>query len=343
MSLLRRPSGLSVRRLAVATLVANAGLVVTGGAVRLTGSGLGCPDWPSCTSHSFAPTAALGVHGAIEWANRRLAVVLSVLVLATVVAVLRQRPRRPGLAPLAVTLLLGVPAQAVLGGVTVLTGLNPWSVMAHFLLSMILVAVAVVLVRRSGEGDDPPEPTALPALRTLTRGLLGLVAAVLAVGTVVTGSGPHAGDPRAGRTGFSPQAVSQLHADLVMLLIGVTLALWVALRTTGSPSARAMGVLLAVELGQGVVGFVQYFTQLPVVLVAAHLAGADLVLIAACWALLAQRDRGPAHPPASTAQTAAANRSAEPAAWRRNSDGSQTSSSSTTGVPVGPGTTSTRA
>ncbi len=337
----------ATRRLALASLVANCAIVVTGGAVRLTGSGLGCPDWPSCTRTTFAPTAALGIHGLIEWTNRRLTFVLTLVVVLTLAAVVRQQPRRPRLTRPATLLLLGIPAQAILGGVTVLTGLNPWSVMAHFLLSMLLICVAVVLHRRAWEGDGPPQPTAPAALRSLTAGVLALVGVVLALGTVVTGSGPHAGDPTAGRTGLAPAAVSQLHADAVMLLIGVTLALWVALRSVGSPAAGATGLLLSAELGQGLIGFVQYFTGLPVLLVGLHLAGACLVLVAAVRALLAQRSRPAPQPPqpmpAMRRHTAPAKRSAEPGAWRRNSEGSVSSSSSTTGAPVGPGTTSTRA
>ncbi len=340
---LSRPTAATVRRLALSSLIANCLIVVTGGAVRLTGSGLGCPDWPSCTARSFSPTAALGVHGLIEWTNRRLTFVLAALVLATLVAVIRHRPQRRELVRLGVALLLGIPAQAVLGGVTVLTGLNPWSVMAHFLVSMGLIAVAATLYHRTREGDEPPVPAAPGGLRSLTFGLAALVGVVLALGTVVTGSGPHAGDPRAGRTGLPPVAVSQLHADAVMLLIGLTLALWVALRVAASPAAKAMGLLLGVELGQAVIGFVQYFTSLPVVLVGAHLAGACLVVVATVGALLAQRDRGQCQWVATAAATAAANRSGAPRLWPRNSEGSVSSSSRTSGVPSSPGTRSTRA
>ena len=290
--MLSRPTPRTVRRLALASVVANSAIVVTGGAVRLTASGLGCPTWPRCTATTYTPTAEYAAHGVIEFGNRLLTFVLTAVVAACLVAVWRQRPVRPGMRGLALAVFLGIPAQALLGGVTVLTGLNPWTVMAHFLLSMVLIALAVVLHQRAREGDLPARPLVAAPLRHLATGLLVLVAATLAVGTVVTGSGPHSGDPAAGRTGLDPAAVSQLHADLVFLLVGVTVAFWLALKATGGPS-RPMGVLLAVELAQGVVGFVQYWTDLPVLLVGLHLVGACLVLITAVRAVLALRDRGP--------------------------------------------------
>jgi len=293
---MRRPSDVTVRRLALASVVANAVIVVTGGAVRLTASGLGCPTWPRCTDSTLTPTAESAAHGVIEFSNRLLTFVLTAVVVATVVAVVRQRPRRRSLVRLAVAVLLGIPAQAVLGGITVLTGLNPWTVMAHFLLSMVLLTLAVVLHWRTGQGDGPPALVVKEPLRRLAQLLVGAVAVTLAVGTVVTGSGPHSGHPKAGRTGLSPESVSQLHADLVMLLIGLSVALWFGLRATEAPAAvvRAGAVVIAVEAGQAAIGWTQYFTHLPVVLVGAHLAGACLVLIAACRLALATRERGAA-------------------------------------------------
>ena len=289
---LPRPTPRTVRRLALASVVANSAIVVTGGAVRLTSSGLGCPTWPRCTESTYTPTEEYAAHGLIEFGNRLLTFVLLAVVVATTVAVWRQRPVRPGMRRLSVLVLLGIPAQAVLGGITVLTGLNPWTVMGHFLVSSVLIALAVVLHQRAREGDLPPAPLVGPPLQRLGTALLVLVGATLVAGTVVTGSGPHSGDAAAGRTGLDPESVSQVHADLVFLLVGVTAAFWVALRATGAPS-RAMGVLLAVELGQGVLGFVQYFTDLPVVLVGLHLVGACLVTVAAVQAVLSLRDRGP--------------------------------------------------
>jgi heme a synthase len=288
-----RPSRTVVKRLAVATLVANIVIVVTGGAVRLTGSGLGCPTWPRCSSGSFVVHDALGVHGLVEFSNRMLTFVLAALVIATWVAVMRARPPRRSLRRLATVLLLGVPAQALLGGVTVLSDLNPWVVALHLLLSLAIIAVAVTLVRRVDEEDRPPAPTVPAPVVLLTRVMFGTVWAVLYVGTVVTGSGPHAGDQNAPRTGLQPGAVSQLHADLVFLLVGLTIGTFVAFRTVGAPerARRAIGWLLGVELAQGVVGFTQYFTDLPIALVAIHVLGAALVSACAMWVLLGVRDR----------------------------------------------------
>jgi cytochrome c oxidase assembly protein subunit 15 len=286
-----RPSVRTVRRLALASIVANAGIVVTGGAVRLTDSGLGCPSWPRCTESTYTPTAASDAHGLIEFGNRLLTFVLVAVVAATLVAVVRQQRRRSPLVRLATLLVLGIPAQAVLGGITVRTGLNPWTVMGHFLLSMLLVGMAVVLHWRAGEDDGHARPLVPRALQQLAYVVLAVVALTLIAGTVVTGSGPHSGDAKAARTGFNPESVSQLHADLVMLLVGLSVALWLGLRGVGGPS-HAAGILALAVLGQGAVGWTQYFTDLPTVLVGAHLAGACLVLVAACRVVLSLRRRG---------------------------------------------------
>jgi heme a synthase len=278
-------------RVALANAVANGLIVVTGGAVRLTGSGLGCPTWPRCTTTSFVATPELAGHGVIEFGNRLLTFVLTAVAIATVVVVWRSARR--DLRPLALLTLLGIPAQALLGGVTVLTGLNPWTVAAHFLLSMVLVALATMLWLRSRE-PGVGQPLVRRPLVLLTDGIAAVTAVVLVIGTVVTGSGPHSGDPEAGRTGFDPELMSQLHADVVFLLIGLTLALLVALAATDAPDRlrRATRDLLVVQLAQGLVGFVQYFSDLPIALVLLHMLGA--VLIAAYTARLVWAVRGPA-------------------------------------------------
>jgi cytochrome c oxidase assembly protein subunit 15 len=280
-----------VSRVALANAVANGAIVVTGGAVRLTGSGLGCPTWPRCTGGSFVPTRQLAVHGAIEFGNRMVTFVLTVVAVATVVAVFRSVRR--DLRPWAVVSLLGIPAQAVLGGITVLTKLNPWIVAGHFVLSSVLVAIATVLWLRSRE-PGVGEPLIRRPLVQLVGGIALVTAAVVAVGTVVTGSGPHSGDAHSRRTGLDPEQVAQLHADLVFLLVGLTVALLVALVATDAPGRvrRAARDLLIVQLAQGVVGFVQYFTHLPVVLVLLHMLGA--VLIVGYAARLVWAVRGPA-------------------------------------------------
>jgi heme a synthase len=302
-----RFSAVTVSRIALANVVANGAIVVTGGAVRLTGSGLGCPTWPRCTGGSLVPTRELAVHGVIEFSNRMLTFALTVFAVATLVAVVRSARR--DLRPLAVLTFLGIPAQALLGGMTVLTGLNPWLVAAHFLLSMVLVAVATILWLRSRE-PGVGRPLINRGFQSLSAGVAAATAAVLVVGTVVTGSGPHSGDPKAGRTGLDPQEISQLHADLVFLLVGLTVALLVAFYATDAPGRvrRAVRDLLIVELAQGVIGFVQYFTKLPIALVLVHMLGA--VLITAYAARLLWSVRGPASeaPLDSTAQPAAATR-----------------------------------
>ncbi|MDG4799770.1 COX15/CtaA family protein [Micromonospora sp. WMMD980] len=292
-----------LRRLAFTSIIANVAIVVTGGAVRLTASGLGCPTWPRCTDESYTTTSEMGVHGVIEFGNRLLTFAVGIIALAVVLAVLAQRPRRRGLPPLAVGVLLGIPAQAVIGGITVLTNLNPWVVGLHFLASMVVIAVAYALWRRTGEPDGPVTPTVPAPLRTLALITTVVSAAVLVVGTWVTGSGPHAGDQGAARNGLDPETISQVHADGVFLLLGLSVALFFAFRAVGArDAARAAAALLAVELGQGLIGFVQYFTHLPAVLVAAHMLGSCLVLLATLGVLWSTRERRPAAPAAPAAE-----------------------------------------
>lgn len=285
-------------RVALASVVANVTIVVTGGAVRLTGSGLGCPTWPRCTDESYTPTDAMGVHGLIEYGNRLLTGVLGLIAVLGVVVALGQRPRRRRVVGLSVLVLLGIPAQAGLGGLTVLTDLNPWLVGGHFLLSMGVIAAAYAFWRSTHEGDGPVEPVVPQPLRHLAGVLIGVAAAVLAIGTVVTGSGPHAGDENAKRTGLDPGAVAQLHADLVFLLLGVSVALWFALRAVDAPLAgrRAVTVLIGIELAQGVIGFVQYATGLPELAVGLHMAGACAVWLATLAVWFATRARAAVGP-----------------------------------------------
>lgn len=271
-----------LRELALASVVANVVIVVTGGAVRLTGSGLGCPTWPKCSGTSLTPTRAHSFHGVIEFTNRQLTFVLGVIAVVTLLAAFRQR-RQLRLAGLA---FLGIPAQAVMGGITVLTDLNPWTVAAHFLLSMSIIAVTTLLWwrLRSGAVVSGFAPAVL-----LARLIVLAAVVVLALGTVVTGTGPHAGDKGARhRIGLDPSGVAQLHADSVMVLIGLTVGLIVLLRVTAASAAavRAGWWLFGIEMSQSVVGYVQYFTHLPAGLVAVHMLGACLVWIAALRVLL---------------------------------------------------------
>ncbi|MGC4821229.1 COX15/CtaA family protein [Micromonospora sp. DT63] len=302
--IVRPVSGLLLRRLALASIIANVAIVVTGGAVRLTASGLGCPTWPRCTDDSYVTTPEMGVYGVIEFSNRMLTFAVGLIALATVLAVLAHRPRRRGVLTLAVAVFLGIPAQAVIGGITVLTNLNPWVVGLHFLASMAVLAAAYALWRRVDEPDAPTVAVVPSPLRTLARVTTGVTVAVLVIGTWVTGSGPHAGDHGAARNGLDPESISQVHADGVFLLIGLSVALIFAFRAVGAARAtRAAVVLLAVELGQGLIGFVQYFTHVPAILVGAHMLGSCLVLLAALSVQWSTRERRPAAPAPQTTAT----------------------------------------
>ncbi|MEW1589457.1 COX15/CtaA family protein [Micromonospora vinacea] len=302
--IVRPVSGILLRRLALASIIANVGIVVTGGAVRLTASGLGCPTWPRCTDDSYVTTPEMGVYGVIEFGNRMLTFAVGLIALATVLAVLLHRPRRPGLLALAVAVFLGIPAQAVVGGITVLTNLNPWVVGLHFLASMAVIAAAYALWRRIGDPDGPTVAVVPTPLRALARVTTGVTVAVLVVGTWVTGSGPHAGDHGAARNGLDPETIAQVHADGVFLLIGLSVALIFAFRAVGAQRAtRAAIVLVAVELSQGLIGFVQYVTHLPAILVGAHMLGSCLVLLAALSVQWSTRERRPVAPAPQAAPT----------------------------------------
>jgi cytochrome c oxidase assembly protein subunit 15 len=289
--------------LAIANLVANIGIVVTGGAVRLTGSGLGCPTWPRCTDGSYVPHGELGVHGAIEFGNRMLTFVLAAIAIACWLAALVASRRADGHRRplvLATVIALGVPSQALIGGVTVLTDLNPWIVSFHLLVSMAIIGVCVLLL---DELRGPVRTAAPPGVRRLGWAVFAAGWLVLYVGTVVTGSGPHAGDLDSPRTGLDPLQVSQLHADAVFLFVGLTVGL--VLTATGG-ARRAAVALLVVQLAQGTIGFVQYFTDLPEVLVGFHLFGAALVSAAMTWALLSLLGRSSAADVATSADMATA-------------------------------------
>jgi cytochrome c oxidase assembly protein subunit 15 len=287
------PSWLQTHRallaLAMASVVANVVIVVTGGAVRLSNSGLGCPTWPSCTDSSLTPTPKYAIHGIIEFTNRQLTFVLVIVAIATWLVAMVRREQR-GLATAAA---LGIPAQAVLGGLTVLTHLNPWLVALHFLLSSAIIALTLTLWWRLRA--DPPAAVASPPVAWLARAVTVAAAGTLVIGTIVTGSGPHAGDKdssgKVHRTGLKVSSMAQLHADVVMVLIGLTLglvALVYALHVERTVR-RAAVVLLGVELSQAVIGFAQYFLHVPALLVGIHMLGACLVWIAALAVLLTLR------------------------------------------------------
>ena len=256
-------------------------LIVTGGSVRLTGSGLGCPTWPECTPGSYVPVAnqAEGqLHAWIEFGNRLLTFVLLICALAVVtfsVRVSKNAANKERVRSLAALQILGILGQGMLGGVTVLTDLHPLTVAAHYLLSILLIAGAISL-RYVLIGTPVEKTTGL--ISFLIPIFVWLTFLVLVAGTIVTGSGPHAGDEKAQRFGFDPQVVSWLHADLVIALIVLAVMLLLIAHQSGmSLLVRRIGVFLLIAFSQGVIGYIQYFTGLPEALVAAHLIGSTLV------------------------------------------------------------------
>jgi cytochrome c oxidase assembly protein subunit 15 len=291
-------SDVGMRRLALAALVTNVVIVVTGGAVRLTRSGLGCPEWPTCDAGRVLPSASAQVaawHQAIEFGNRVLTFVVLMVAAATLMAAWRRLPRRDDIVRPAALLLAGVVAQGVVGGITVRTGLHPLIVAGHFLGSIGLITAAVVLRDRVGSPVGTDHVVIRADLRHAQRVLLVVVAVVVTLGTLVTASGPHAGDANTPRLGLDPRLISQFHADSVFLLLGLVIALWFALRATDAPARtrRAATVLLGVVLAQGTIGYVQYFTGLPEVLVGAHMLGACFVWIATLQLWLRSTERTP--------------------------------------------------
>ncbi len=290
----RAPATPWVHRILLVNLVVEVGIVLTGGLVRLTGSGLGCPRWPECVPGSYVPVReqAEGIHKYIEFGNRTLTSVVALAAVLSLVVVWRWAGRRRELVLPAVVVLLGVATQALVGGVAVLTGLNPVIVAAHFLVSMVLVASSAYLYLRAREPAGPLEPLVPGLVRRVAGVTAALAAAVLLLGTVVTGSGPHSGDANEpARFGFDPRTISWLHADAVMLFVGLVAAVWLAARLVGRTRGpgRAWLVVLAVTLGQGVVGYTQYLTGLPEALVLVHMLGACLLVLALVAGLLALR------------------------------------------------------
>jgi cytochrome c oxidase assembly protein subunit 15 len=255
-------------------------LVLTGGAVRLTGSGLGCPTWPECTPGSYTPVpyqAEGQLHAWIEFGNRLLTFALLLSALVAIIYVLKSG--RKDLRSLAAGQVLGIVGQGVLGGITVLTDLHPLPVAGHLLLSMLLIAGATSLYSRRHE---PQFKVAAPTktISVLSQAHIVFCFIVLILGTIVTGSGPHAGDEKAQRFGFDIRSVAILHADAVIFLMGLTIALLVAASVTKS-TKKAIYIFFAVSLAQGGIGYAQYFTGIPELLVAIHLAGATIFWIAA--------------------------------------------------------------
>lgn len=259
-------------------LFLQAALVVTGGAVRLTGSGLGCPTWPECTPGSYTPVphqAEPVLNVWIEFGNRMLTFALVLAALVVVITVLRTG--RKDLRALAAGQFLGIFGQGVLGGITVLTDLNPIPVAGHLLLSMVLIAGATSIhVRRFAPSTNVES---IPLINRLATAHVVITFLVMILGTIVTGSGPHAGDIKAPRFNFDIRSVAILHADVVIFLFGLTLAFYVAAGTSAQ-TKRKLRIFTIIALSQGLIGYFQYFLGVPEILVGLHLLGASILWIA---------------------------------------------------------------
>lgn len=288
--LMPRTFTLWIMVLGVASVVSQAGIIVTGGAVRLTASGLGCSEWPRCTPDSYVTTPEMGMHGVIEFGNRLLTFVLAAIAVLTIVALWRLRKTHRGLFVMSVILFLGIPGQAVIGGITVWTGLNPWVVMFHFLLSAAMVSIATLLAHRIGAERRARKTLGHPvrlqdgASTTVTKVaafsiyVAGWVA--LIIGTIVTGSGPHGGDPTAPRHDFDQLLVTRLHAAPAYLMTLLAIILIVVMYRIGTSQRqrRAVWGFTVVLVFQALVGFYQHFNGLPILVVGFHMLGTGLVV-----------------------------------------------------------------
>ena len=303
------PSAVALRRWALAGVLASVAIIATGAAVRLSQSGLGCPDWPACTAHSIGAAGATGqtlVHRWIEFGNRLVTAAILIVAAGVSVAAWRFRPDGTGrprrdLLLLALAQPAGIVAEAVLGGIVVLTKLDPVWVSVHFLLSMALTGLAVMLYVRAAALTRDAPPAAPPApvrrdLRVLSVVLAAVTAAMVAAGTVVTGTGPLAGAGGVARYHLPLAGVTQLHADIGWLLTGLTVALVAGLRLTGAPprAMRLGWLLIGLILAQGSVGYAQYFAGLPAGLVWVHVTGAALIWVTALRLTFALHERSPA-------------------------------------------------
>lgn len=309
-SLRVNPRGFSLLcRISLATIVLN---VATGAAVRLSGSGLGCPDWPTCAHRRLTPPAS--VHAIVEFGNRMVVLVLVVSCAATAVASFLRRPARRDLRWLAGGLVLGVVAEAVFGAVVVYTKLNAYVVMAHFMVGMALLATSVVLCLRATHGPGRGTVAVRPAALHLTRAYLVLLAIAVTAGTATTGAGPHAGGVGAKRVDIGLAAMSRIHAETVWVTAIVLLVILVVLWRSDAPRGiqDAGRILLAVMVVQGMVGYTQYFTHLPSLLVGIHVVGATAVIAAAVWFHHGLSDHRPETPTDTAPLTAPVGATAPP-------------------------------
>lgn len=285
-----------VRVAAWASLVSQILIIGTGGAVRLTGSGLGCPTWPRCTEDSFVTTAEMGFHGVIEFGNRLLTFLLIIIAIVMFAFVVRMRRERPELFRLSVVLGLGIPAQAILGGITVLTDLNPYVVGLHYLLSAVLVGLASVLLFRVRVGPRGAVWVAPTSVRYASAALFVTLGISIVIGILTTGSGPHAGDGGAARNGLDSELLQHFHSwpsyAALALTAALTLVAWVT--TVVSPRYRrsitALLVLTGVQIG---VGLYQARNGLPELFVGIHMVLAAILVAVAVSVLLSQRSESP--------------------------------------------------
>jgi heme a synthase len=289
-----------MRRWALAGVITSALIILTGEGVRLSQSGLGCPDWPSCTASSIAAGGATGdplIHRWVEFSNRMVTVAIFVVAVGVFIAAWQFRvrgQRRRDLTWLAAAQPGAIILQAIIGGLVVLTKLNPTLVSLHFLASVALVAATVALYLRCQEATAPGRPLVPNLVRLSAIGVVGCVALMMAAGTVVTGTGPLAGAANVARYHLPLEGVTQLHADIGWLLGGLMVALLLGMRLTSAPRrAVRLGWLLLGLIGiQGAIGYTQYFTGLPAGLVWVHVAGAVAIWITALLVPYALRDRG---------------------------------------------------
>jgi len=295
------PTPVALRRWALGGVITSALIILTGAAVRLSQSGLGCPDWPNCTAGSLAAAGTTGdplIHRWIEFGNRLVTVAIFVIAVGVFVAAWRYRGadgrRRRDLVWLAAAQPGAIVAQAVLGGIVVITKLNPALVSVHFLASVALVAATVALYMRCQEGTSQPRPYVPRPVRLVALGVVGTVALMMAAGTVVTGTGPLAGARDVARYHLPLEGATQLHADIGWLLAGLVVALLLGLRVSDAPrKAVRLGWLLLGLIGlQGVIGYAQYFSGLPAGLVWVHVTGSTAIWITALLLPYSLRDRG---------------------------------------------------
>ncbi len=273
------------RRITLVAAILLGFIIVTGAAVRLTGSGLGCPDWPNCEPGSLVPRDADNEHAMVEFVNRMVTGAVSIAVIVCVLGSLMRDPRRRDLIWLSLGLVAGVIAQAFVGGLTVLFDLRPEFVMAHFLLSLVLLTNALVLYRRAGEPHTVAELAVEPRIRSLGRALLVTVTIVVFTGTIVTSTGPHGGDEEAKRFGFDISSVARIHGISVVVFLGLVLATMGAIRKSHAPEAvqTRLGAVLLVACVQAAIGYIQYFNDIPALLVGLHIAGATALWSAVIW------------------------------------------------------------